>query len=249
LWTLASIRKTCLLAKLLDLLWPRVCVACGRPADRSGRHLCSDCVNRLPFVPLDGCCRRCGRDVVKLSGEFLCDECREYDPAFDRVASAMRFEGIARELVNGFKFRNQLQLREDLADILTATVTARFKVEEIDLIVSMPSTWWHRLDRGYSQTDYLASALAKRLKLPYARRALKRVGSPKRQGGLNEDERRRNVIGTFAVRHPDRVKGKTVLVVDDIMTTGSTLSECSAELKRAGAARVWAVTLARSFHT
>ena len=97
--------------------------------------------------------------------------------------------------------------------------------------------------------DWLGAALARRLGKPYGRRALKRIGSPKRQGGLSEEERRQNVLGTFAVRKPAAVRGKTVLVVDDIMTTGSTLSACASELKRSGAGRVWCVTLARSFRT
>ena len=187
--------------------------------------------------------------MEELDVEFLCSDCRSHRPAFDRAASAMRFEGEARELINAFKFRGDFRLRDDLVDMLEAVTTVRFKVEEIDLIAPMPSTWLHRLDRGFNQVDYLAAALARRLNRPYAKRLLKRVNSPKRQGRLSEEARRENVIGTFAVRHPDLVQNCTVLVVDDIMTTGSTLSECAAELKRAGAGRVWCVTLARSLRT
>ena len=232
--------------KILDFIWPRNCEACGRPVDRPGRHFCSDCLNRLPFTPTDGCCRRCGRAAEKLDGEFLCEDCRTYRPSFDRAASALSFEGDAREAMNAFKFRNHLWLRDDLVDWMEAVARARFKVGEIDVIVAMPSTFWHRLDRGYNQCVYLARALAKRLGKPYAPFVLRRKGRPKRQGGLSEEERRTNVIGTFRVLRPRAIAGKTVMVVDDIMTTGSTLSECAAELKSAGASRVWCVTLARS---
>ena len=232
---------------ILDFIWPRRCAVCGKASDRPGRHVCSDCVNRLPFVPTDGCCRICGRAAEKLDGEFLCTDCRARRPSFDRAASALSFDGEARELVNGFKFRERLWLRDDFADWLEAAARVRFKVEEVDVVVPMPSTLPHRIDRGYNQCDYLGRALAKRLAKPYGRRALKRTGWPKRQGGLSEEDRRANVLGTFAVRTPEAVRGKTVLVVDDIMTTGSTLSECAAELKRVGATRVWCVTLARSF--
>ena len=235
---------------ILDFVWPRRCEICGKTADRPGRHVCADCLNRLPFVPTDGCCRRCGRAAEKLDGEFLCEDCRVHRPSFDRTASALSFEGEARELVNGFKFdRRKLWLRTDFADWLEAVARVRFNVDEVDVVVPMPSTWLHRLDRGYNQCDYLASVLAKRLDKPYVRQALRRVGMPKKQGVLSEEERRTNVLGTFSVRRPETVCGKTVLVVDDIMTTGSTLSACAAELKRAGAVRVWCVTLARSFRT
>ena len=237
------------ISETLDFLYPRYCEACGRPVDRPGRHFCSDCLNRLPFTPTDGCCRRCGRAAEKLDGEFLCSDCRTYRPSFDRAASALSFEGDAREAMNAFKFKSHLWLRNDLVDWMEAVARARFKVGEIDVIVAMPSTLWHRFDRGYNQCAYLARALAKRLGKPYAPFVLRRRGRPKRQGGLSEEERRTNVIGTFGVLRPRAIAGKTVMVVDDIMTTGSTLSECAAELKSAGASRVWCVTLARSHRT
>ena len=235
-----------MLEKILDFIWPRTCEVCRRPVDRPGRHFCSDCLNRLPFTPTDGCCRRCGRAAEKLDGEFLCEDCRTYKPSFDRAASALSFEGDARAAMNAFKFENHLWLRDDLVDWIEGVVRARFKVEEIDLILPMPSTLWHRLDRGYNQCAYLAKSLAKRLGKPYETSVLRRKGNPKKQGRLTEEERRTNVIGTFAVRKPAVIRDKTVMVVDDIMTTGSTLSECAAELKRSGASRVWCVTLARS---
>ena len=175
-----------MLAEILDFIWPRTCEACGRPVDRPGRHFCSDCLNRLPFTPTDGCCRRCGRTAEKLDGEFLCEGCRTYRPSFDRTASALSFEGDAREAMNAFKFRNHLWLRDDLVDWMEAIVRARFKVGEIDVVVAMPSTFWHRFDRGYNQCTYLARPLAKRLGKPYVPFVLRRKGRPKRQGGLSE---------------------------------------------------------------
>jgi len=242
----ANIRRICLLAEILDFIWPRTCEFCGRPVDRPGRHVCSDCLNRLPFTPTDGCCRRCGRAAEKLNGEFLCEECRAGRPAFDRAASALNFDLDAREAMNAFKFRNHLWLRDDLVDWIEGVTRVRFKTEEIDLILPMPSTLYHRLDRGYNQCAYLGRTLAKRLARPYDGRVLKRIGRPKRQGGLAEEERRTNVVGTFSVRCAEKISGKTVLVVDDIMTTGSTLSACAEALKQSGARRVWCVTLARS---
>lgn len=195
---------------------------------------------------MDGCCRRCGRDAFGLDGEFLCEDCRVYDPHFDRAASAARFEGDARELVNSFKFHSRIWLRDDLVDWLEGVLRASFRAGEIDVVLPMPSTLFHRWNRGYNQSAVLAHALAKRIERPYGRFVMRRKGHPKKQSGLNEAERRENAIDTFAVMRPSVVVNKTVLVVDDIMTTGSTLSECAAELKRAGAKRVWCVSLARS---
>ena len=217
---------------------------------------------RLEFMPRDGLCRRCGRDAAGLDGEFLCEDCRLYRPHFDRAACIFRFTGEARELVNAFKFRERLELRDDFVDFLEGMARAHFKVEEIDCVAPIPSTLGHRWTRGYNQCAELAKPLAKRLGKPYMT-LLKRTGYPKRQGGLGEAERRENVIDTFecrpeikriilakkGTRHSCRVREKsesTILLVDDIMTTGSTLSEAAKTLKEAGVDRVWTIALARS---
>ena len=222
---------------------------CGRPSDRPSRHICSDCLNRIPFTPVNGCCRRCGRHAIGLDGEFLCEDCRERRPEFDRAASAVRFESEARDLVSAFKFHGRLWLRDDLVDWLEGVLRARFCAGEIDIVLPMPSTAFRRWDRGYNQCTLLARRLAGRIGKPLGGFVLRRRGHPRRQSGLCEEARRENAVGTFSVTRPSRVSGRTVLVVDDIMTTGATLSECAAELKRAGASRVWCVTIARSLRS
>lgn len=236
---------------ILDCIWPRRCEVCERPVDRPGRCLCTECLNRIPFVPTDGVCAVCGRAVEGLEGEYLCEDCsrRATRPAFDRAVSAFRFEGKAREMLLDYKFNRHLWLRDDFTDFLEAAVRARFDVAQVDVVIPMPVTLFHRLDRGYNQSAYLAEALAKRLDRRADGRILKRRGSPKRQAGLDEADRRENVKGTVAVRRPDRIRGRTVLLVDDVMTTGSTLSECAEALKASGASRVWCATLTRSIRT
>lgn len=234
--------------RILDYIWPRRCEVCERPVDRPGRCLCTDCLNRIPFVPQDGVCAVCGRAVEGLSGEYLCEDCSrpKTRPAFDRAASAVRFEGKAREMLLGYKFEGRLWLRDDFTDWLEAAARARLDIAAVDAVLPMPVTVFHRLDRGYNQSAYLARTLAARLDRRCDEGVLRRVGKPDRQAGLDEEARRENVRGTFAVRHPERVRGRTLLVVDDVMTTGATLSECARTLQASGARRVWCVTLARS---
>lgn len=235
-----------MLAEILDVVWPRACEVCGRPADRPGRHVCSDCLNRLPFLPLTGGCRLCGREATGLDVEYLCEDCRVRRPAFDRAASALRMEGVAREMLNAFKFRYHYWLRDDLVDFLEASVRSRFDVKGIDLVVAMPLTWRRLWNRGFNQCAVLAKPLARRLGKPCPPFVLRRKNAPKQQSRLGEEERRANVVNTFAVRFPQTVAGRTILLLDDVMTTGSTLSEGAAELKRAGASRVWCISLVRS---
>lgn len=238
-----------MLDRVLDVVWPRDCEVCGRPVDRPRRHVCSECLNRIPFVPTAGCCRRCGRDACGLGVDFLCEDCREFRPAFDRGASAMRMEGVAREMLNAFKFRSHHWLRDDFVDFLEAAARSRLDVAKVDLVVAVPSVPLRFWDRGCNPARLLAKPLARRIGKPAPRFVVRRANSPMRQGTLGEAERRANVVGTFAVMRPGVVAGKTVLLVDDVMTTGSTLSECAATLKRAGAGQVWCVSLVRSLRT
>ena len=234
---------------VLDFLWPRYCAGCGRPVDRPCGHFCSECLDRLPFVPTQGLCRRCGRDTGDLDVEYQCIDCRgRHPPHYDRAGSALRFDGKAREIINAFKFRRAFFLRNDFADFLSAAARVRFKVDEIDFVSEIPATRQHRFLRGYNPAGILADAMASRLNKPRLK-SLRRIGSPKRQGGLDEESRHENVKGTFAVRgNSVKVKlvGRTILLVDDIMTTGATFSEAAKTLKAVGAKRVWTLSLARS---
>lgn len=236
------------IASLADLVFPRRCEICGASVDRPARYLCSACLERLPFVPQQGCCRICGRATEGLEGEYLCEDCRRPStkPCFDRAASAVSFDELPRQMILDYKFNRALHLVGDFTDWLEGALTVRFAIPEIDLVVPMPITRFHRWNRGYNQSAYLASALAKRIDRKCDPRQLRRVGSPRRQGGLDEEARRENVRGTFAAPHPEFVRGRTVLLIDDVMTTGATFSEAAATLKSAGATRVWCLSLARS---
>ena len=208
--------------------------------------VCSACLMRLPFAEQVGCCRLCGRSVPGFEGEFVCGDCETHRPAFDRAASALRYEGEARTIIKNYKFNNRVWLREDLADWLDAAARARLPVTAVDAVLPMPLSAWHRLDRGYNQSALLAASLARRLDRAFLPNALRRIGNPKRQSELPAAERYRNAAGTFAVSTPTSVRGRTILLVDDIMTTGATLSAAAAALKDASAAKIFCITLARS---
>lgn len=158
----------------------------------------------------------------------------------------MRFEGRARDMLLDFKFNRHLWLAKDFADWLEAAIRARFDIAAIDVVMPMPTTVFHFWDRGYNQTEILAREIARRIDRRLETGALRRKGNPRRQSSLTEIERRENVKGTFAVRRPEWVRGRTILLVDDILTTGSTVSAAAESLKEAGAFQVLVATLARS---
>ena len=234
-----------ILESFSDFLWPRCCRLCGRPSDRDGRHLCSACLERLPFITQFGCCRICGRAGDPAGGEYLCGDCLDQPRYFDRAASALDYAGLGSELLTEFKFRGGLYLRADLVDFLEAAAEARVALDKVDLVVPVPLALPRRLNRGYNQSAVLAKEFARRRKLKYAEVLSRRWLSPK-QSSLDEAARRENVRNLFRVRRPAAVAARSVLVIDDVMTTGATLDEIARLLKGAGARHVLAVTLCRT---
>lgn len=233
---------------ILDAVWPRRCEFCGAAPDRPGRHVCSDCLARIPFVRQNACCRVCGREYpgIDPSGG-ACSECTGANaPHFDAAASAVRFEGAARRMLLDFKYNRHFWMMDDVADWLEGALRARLSPSAVDAVLPVPSSPLHRLDRGYNQCEFFARAVARRIGRKFIADAAIRTGDPLRQAGLDEETRRENAKGTFAVPRPEAIRGRTVLAIDDIITTGSTLSEFARELKKAGAWRVWCLTLAQT---
>ena len=193
-------------------------------------------------------CEICARPIGDDPTVRICEQCARLDrkPQFDRAAAALEFAGNARRIVLDYKFNGHFWMLDDFADWLEAAARSRFNVASIDAVLPMPATFRHRFDRGFNQCAYLARRVAQRLSRPCDENILRRSGSPRRQAGLSLDERWLNAVDTFAVQDRELVAGRTILVIDDVMTTGATLSECAKTLKSAGAWRVWALTLARA---
>lgn len=251
LWRKVNIRKNCfsrLLTVILDFLWPRKCECCGNTVDRDGRHICCECIEKIEFVAATGCCRICSRAIENEEHEFLCDDCRRMRPKFERAASAVHFEDEARHLIHRFKYRRALYLRDDLVDWMEGAARVRLPLHSIDFVVPMPIAWHHRLRRGYNPSAELGAAIARRLDRKLLPDVLARKLFTRRQAGLSESERRKNVKGTFKFnnRKSGFVRGRTLLLIDDVMTTGATLSAAAEALKRGGASSVFCLTIARS---
>ena len=215
----------------LDLLYPPACALCGR----GGPLLCATCRESLPAA--DG--PRCSRCWLPLTHGY-CRPCQAIPLALAGLRSACRYEGPARDLVHGFKFGDLSSLAVVMAPAMACVVDWR-----ADTVVPVPLSGSRERQRGYNQAALLAKGIAGELGVPVAS-ALKRTRSSRPQAlSSSAEERRRNVQGAFAVRIPNAVEGRDVLLVDDVATTGATLDACARALLGAGAREVSAVTFAR----
>ena len=184
-------------------------------------------------------CERCSRPLV--AEERFCPTCTTGEVAhFDKATSPTIFDGAMTTMMYRFKFGR----RSDYADYFASLLQSEVKsLPPCDVIVPVPTRADKIRERGYDQCDLLGKTLASRIKLPVVG-ALSRALDARDQVGLSGRERRENVYGTVKLVDGAMIKGKTVLLVDDVLTTGSTVSECARVLKRAGAIAVYAVTVA-----
>jgi len=233
------------LGGLLDLVLPPRCLGCGGIVEIQGR-LCAGCWRALTFLGPPHC-RLCGYPLPHAAAEApLCGGCTLEPPAFDRARAALRYDEGARGLILAFKHAD----RTDSAPLFGRWL-ARAGAEllaDADLIAPVPLHRWRLLKRGYNQAAILARALARESALPLVPDLLQRRRATPSQQGLSAQGRLANVTPAAFRAHPwrrARLSGRSVVLVDDVMTTGATVAACAAVLRRAGAQRVDVLTLAR----
>ena len=198
------------------------------PAPFAAEFFCARC--RAPFL-----------NRAPLDDAGLCGVCRRGAPAFDAAYAYGFYDGTLAKLVRTYKYGRVQTLARPLGGLLSAALP---RDEEFDVIAPMPLHWRKRWQRGFNQSELLARELARRTGIP-VRRAVKRVRFTNAQAGLTGHQRRDNVSGAF--RGIEGIaRGKRVLLIDDVLTTGATAAACARALKMSGAARVTILTLARA---
>lgn len=226
----------------LDALLPPQCLCCGDLVGEPGA-LCPACWERIDFIapPL---CARCGAPFELDAGTAaLCGGCVRQPPIFERARAVFVYDDPGKGLVLRFKHADRTDMAPSFARWM-ARAGAEL-LADADLITPVPLHWTRLLRRRFNQAALLANQLARLSGRPAAPRLLIRRRRTKPQGTMGRDERGRNVRGAFAVRDPWAVAGRRVLLIDDVLTTGATLSECTRALLKAGACAVDVLTLAR----
>lgn len=232
-----------ILGAISDLLMPPVCLVCRAPI---GVHdaLCASCWREIDFIrpPL---CDRLGLPMPFDTGGVMISAAAAADPPpYDRARAIAAHTGSMRTLVHALKFHDRHDVRRLLGKWLVEA--GRDVVGECELVVPVPLARRRLLMRRFNQAAILAQEVARLTGLGYEPLVLERRRATSSQVGLTRAERQRNVAGAFRVprRLEDRVRGRKILLIDDVITTGSTVGACARALKRAGAARVDVLALA-----
>jgi ComF family protein len=237
-----------MLGQLAKLLLPTRCVLCQ---ELGPEVLCADCAAGLQFIPPDNCLR-CGRLRRTSFASPDCGECHGRSIGVIRARSALVYNRLARELLGEFKFRRHIGTGEMLiAQGLEALPPGPDKLYEMhdlsfDYVIPVPLHPSRLRERRFNQSEFIAQRVARKLGGVCRPYLLKRERDTPTQVGLTANQRRLNVRGAFSASA--EVRDKTVLVVDHLMTTGSTLFACAAALRRTGCLRAYGLTLFSTNH-
>jgi ComF family protein len=242
---------------LFATLFPSDCRLCGTPLINVSRlPVCDACLASIRPIA-DGVCSVCGERLVSLhafSGENeepLCGLCRRLNPPFEKAAAYGSYDGGLRELIHLLKYE-QVRPAANVLGRMLSDVIGRMEIscaENSIMVVPVPLHARKLRQRGFNQSELIARAALKvgdHSRYVLCSNLLERRRETKSQIGLTSHQRRENLRGAFGVRKPQEIAGREVLLVDDVYTTGTTVSECARILRRAGAPKIWVATVART---
>lgn len=238
--------KSCLDAAL-GWFFPEVCQLCGRGrATPDQGYVCADCRQAVRWIE-EPLCSRCGLPFAgAITQPFECSNCSGMDLHFDWARSAVLARGPVLEAIHRYKYNRQMWFEAFLADLLLTRALPMLAQETWHGIVPVPLHPQRRRERQFNQAEQLARRLSRASGIPLHARALRRVKPTQTQTHLTRQRRMANVRGAFAVRQTEAVRGGRFLLVDDVLTTGCTTSECARALRKAGAEAIGVWTVARA---
>lgn len=236
-------RTTELSSAALNVAFPPRCPSCSDQVEAQG-NFCRPCFDTLKLIAKPYCAQ-CGVPFsFSIGEEAKCPDCLAEPPAYDGLRAVMVYDQVSAPLVSALKFRDQWAGLERYVQMMVAAAGEWAP----EAIVPVPLHWRRLWRRRYNQSALLGFGLSKAMKVPCLPQGLKRVRATKPQMRLSRAERQQNVKGAFAVNEKAQqfLRDKTVLLVDDVVTTGATVHVCAEVLKKAGAKEVLVLALART---
>jgi len=240
---------------LLDVIYPPRCAVCGAFLMDTRMYFAED---PLPFC--DACrgdihpivsplCTICGIPFFsKAQEDHPCGECLNVKPHYDTLSAPYVYEGTVLNAICGLKYGGKTFLANALGPLLAQFAEKRFSDVRIDLAMPVPLHKKRLRERGFNQSLLLARHVAEALAVKLDFMSLRRIKYTPPQTGLTRKERHRNIRGAFQLENASAMRDKSVLLVDDVATTGSTLNACAKALKQAGTQSIYCLALARATH-
>ena len=232
--------------KILELLFPSniYCISCGGIIDRSRIYsLCDNCARMFHWAN-GRTCEKCGRALQDDYIHNICADCRENEHFFEKGYTCAQYGINERKLLLSFKYGGKLYIGEKIAEAMADRLGGENL--DADLIIPVPMYRKKQRKRGYNQAEIISEYLSKKMAVPYSGKLLLRTGDTAAMSRLAAAERRMNMEGAFSMApgSEEKVKGKSILLVDDIYTTGSTADACAQALMASGARKVQVITFA-----
>lgn len=226
-----------MLNRLLNILFPSSCPLCQNPTTHhKTAPVCSYCWDTVK--PYDGAiCRRCGAPLVS-NASLTCGECLKDETDFTYARSFGLHDGALKKAINLFKFHGIKHLSKPLSEKIF-----HMELPGADMVLPVPLYKKRLRERGFNQSALLGKYLSKRLGVPLNLSSLVRNRDTRPQVGLSAKERKKNIRNAFEVKEEKIIKGRRLILIDDVFTTGATAKECSKVLHKAGAQEVFVITL------
>ena len=230
----------------LDCLYPPglYCICCGKIIDASRTYMmCNECIRDMKWIT-GRSCAKCGKALGDTDPEDICHGCRHYDYHFDRGYACAEYGAHEKAVLYELKYASRGDIGKILGEIVYDRMVSEFGEDGLgdayDLVIPIPIFRQRRKTRGFNHAEIIAKSFAERAEIAYSREILFRSRATLPMKGLGPSERMTNIQGAFSVREElkEKIVGKDLLLIDDIYTTGATLSEAARVLKDSGAARV-----------
>ena len=212
-----------MLEKIIELIFPTTCVICGK-------------INKEPL------CKKCNVKIEKL---LIAKRIEVIGKNFDEFIYFFKYEGIIREKIIQYKFNEKSYLYEAFAKIIINNKKICKFIKNYDIIIPVPISKQRLRERGYNQSELIAKKIAKKIGIEYSKNILIKEKDTKAQSSLNRQEREQNIYNAYKLVDKEKIKGKKILLFDDIYTTGNTVNECSRILKLARVGKIAVLTIAK----
>jgi ComF family protein len=226
--------------RIINYLFPPTCFSCSSYTSQNN-SFCFECFNKLNFISKPYC-RKCGKPLeVRIFQDLTCGSCVSKPPSYHISRSLLKFDEHSKNIIHGFKYFDKTAAASIFARLAADRYDNEFRL--VDLIVPVPMNRFKRLFRMYNPTQIFAKEISKIMTKPMIADLLIKTKWTRSQTALSKKEREKNIFSSLRFNKKYSIKGKNLLLVDDVKTTGATIKKCSEILKSAGARKIYVITI------